>query len=568
VNGEVATTERPIEATGSSLPMDRDVCGKAATFRDRAAVARQRIERFLEYAGDWFNPILVKETRQALKSYQFMVTFVLLLVACWVVTIGGVAVIGPRIYYSADGGILLWWYYAVLSFPLSVVVPYAAFRSLAAEREDNTYDLLSITTLKPRQIISGKLASAVVQMAVYFSAVTPCIAFTYLLRGIDMPTIAVMLAYTFFVSLGLSMIAILLATLCQQRFSQVLVSVALVACLLWVFYQNVEVVGADLIRHGFFVLGGNRSWEAAAALATFYLTFFSLAYLAAAGMITFTSENRSTPLRIGMVVQQAAFVGWMAFFWTDDDFRLESIAILGTFAAFYWYVMGTMLTSERPGMSQRVKRRLPRSFLGRVMFSWLIPGPASGYMFVVANATTIMSIGLIGMAVSALSGNGPGRWPAMDQLFYLLIIGWSYLVAYLGLGRLVVGAVRRVAVVTMLASILIHFLVLLAGSGIPTAIQLMSVEMRFVEYSLMQITNPIWSLMHLADNNGLPQEGNLLMVVVPAAAACMVLWNLRSVVGELQEVRITPPARVLEDDAELHPGLPPAPTSPWDEPAI
>ena len=40
------------------------------------------------------------------------------------------------------------WYYAILAFPLAVVVPYAAFRSLAAEREDNTYDLLSITTLQ------------------------------------------------------------------------------------------------------------------------------------------------------------------------------------------------------------------------------------------------------------------------------------------------------------------------------------------------------------------------------------------------------------------------------------
>ena len=60
----------------------------------------------------------------------------------------------------ADGGTLLFWYYAVLAFPLTVVVPYAAFRSLAAEREDNTYDLLSITSRKPRQIISGKLASA------------------------------------------------------------------------------------------------------------------------------------------------------------------------------------------------------------------------------------------------------------------------------------------------------------------------------------------------------------------------------------------------------------------------
>ena len=103
-----------------------------------------------------------------------------------------------------------------------VVVPLSAFRSLTAEREDNTYDLLSITALKPRQIISGKLGSSVTQMAVYFSAITPCLAFTYLLRGVDLPTIAVLLAYTFFWSLGLSMIGILLATLTPQRFVQVI----------------------------------------------------------------------------------------------------------------------------------------------------------------------------------------------------------------------------------------------------------------------------------------------------------------------------------------------------------
>ena len=132
----------------------------------------------------------MKETRQALKSFQFTITFVLVLVACWVVTIGGVALIGPGIFYAAAGGTMLMAYYVILAFPLMVVVPYSAFRSLAAEREDNTYDLLSITTLKPRQIISGKLGSSIVQMAVYFSAITPCLAFTYLLRGVDVPTIA------------------------------------------------------------------------------------------------------------------------------------------------------------------------------------------------------------------------------------------------------------------------------------------------------------------------------------------------------------------------------------------
>src|SRR5262249_19282356 len=146
--------------------------------RERIAQAWTSVERFLIYAGDWLNPILVKETRQALKSFQFTATFILLLIACWIVTIGGFAFIGPWIKYGAEGGTLMLWYYAILAFPLAVVVPYAAFRSLAAEREDNTYDLLAITALKPRQIIAGKLGSAVVQMGVFFSAITPCLAFT------------------------------------------------------------------------------------------------------------------------------------------------------------------------------------------------------------------------------------------------------------------------------------------------------------------------------------------------------------------------------------------------------
>ncbi|MEX2310614.1 MAG: hypothetical protein WD738_23810 [Pirellulales bacterium] len=566
MNGDAATTTaRPVATADSSHSLE-DAPGTATTtFAARAAAIWDRVERFLVYAGDWLNPILVKETRQALKSFQFTITFVLLLVACWGATIGGVAWIGPRVFYSADGAQLLWWYYIVLAFPLLVVVPYAAFRSLAAEREDNTYELLSITTLKPRQIISGKLGSSVVQMAVYFSAITPCIAFTYLLRGVDVPTIAVLVTYTFFWSLGLSMVGILLATVSHQRVTQVFASVALVAFLLWMFSLSLVMAGV-LTQYGYSFVSVSGFWITGSAIATVYVTFFALAFFAAAGMITFTSDNRSTPLRLCMLVQQAALVGWMAFGWIHDKFELEGIAYLASVAAVYWFVMGTFLTAERPGMSQRVKRRLPSSFLGRVFFSWLNPGPASGYMFVVANATAIVWMCLLGMWVSGLSGNGPGPWPAGEDLFYLLPIGWGYMVAYLGLGMLVVAALRRVAVVTMLASVLIHFLVLLAGSGIPTAIQLMSVELRYVEYSLLQITNPIWSLKHLADG-GAPPERDVLILLVPTVAFCMLLLNLRGVVRELQAVRISPPTRVLEDEAALHPAPPPQPANPWDEQA-
>ena len=114
------------------------------------------------------------------------------------------AVAGPRIYYGARGPEIFVGYYLILAFPLTIIVPFGAFRSLAAEREDRTYELLSISALTARQMIGGKLGSAIVQMLVYLSAISPCMAFTYLLRGIDFLTIGLFLVYTVLASVGLS----------------------------------------------------------------------------------------------------------------------------------------------------------------------------------------------------------------------------------------------------------------------------------------------------------------------------------------------------------------------------
>ncbi len=560
----ITTAEESPASAESALSGETGRRALRTTITARAAAAWQRVERVLVFAGDWLNPILVKETRQALKSFQFTATFVLVLVACWIVTIGVVAWIGPSIFYAASGGTLLLWYYGVLAFPLTVVVPYAAYRSLAAEREDNTYDLLSITTLKPRQIISGKLGSSVVQMSVYFSAITPCLAFTYLLRGVDVPTIVVLLAYSFFGSLGLSMVGILLATLSTQRFSQVFVSVAFVSVLLSMFYLAM-MSGWGIITFSYSYIGGNEFWITTSAMATAYVTFFALAFFSASGMITFTSENRATPLRICMLVQQAAFIGWMAFAWIYSDYNGGVIVVMAMLAAVYWFVMGALVTTERPGISQRVMRRLPSSFLGRACLTWLNPGPGTGYMFVVANATSIVVLSLIGMAVSPQFRTAAGGSPSEQELFYLLVVGWGYLVAYLGLGMLVVRALRRLTLVTMLASVLIHILVVLAGTGIPTAIQFMSVDLRYVGYSRLQVSNPFWSLAHLAEG-GIFADGHVLILIVPAAAVCILLLNLGGVIRELRAVRIAPPVRVIEDEAELHPPPESLPTNPWDEP--
>ena len=128
----------------------------------------EKLDAWCEKWSDRFNPILVKETRQALKSRQFVITFSLLLFAALSWTIVGTFSLMPAIYTSPSAPRMMLGYYFVLALPMLLVVPLAAYRSLEGEIDDGTLELLSITSLSPRQIILGKLASAMLQMLLYF----------------------------------------------------------------------------------------------------------------------------------------------------------------------------------------------------------------------------------------------------------------------------------------------------------------------------------------------------------------------------------------------------------------
>jgi hypothetical protein len=289
-----------------------------------------------------------------------------------------------------------------------------------------------------------------------------------------------------------------------------------------------------------------------------------MAFFGAASLITFASENRSTPLRLVMLAQQACGVGWVAYLLMLENFDTELVFWAALLAGVYWFVMGAALTSERPWMSERMKRRLPTSFLGRVFRTWLNPGPGTGYMFVVVNTTALVIMALVALAVVRSTGRGFPGWPAVKQVTYLMLVGWGYLIAYLGLGLLLMRALRRVAVVTTLAGVLIQSFLVLAGSGIPATIQLTSPRLRFVDYTYPQITSPFWTLHYLGER-ALPRDALVILLLVSTAAICLLLLNLPAIVRELQQVRIEPPARVIADDLQLNPPPAARPKSPWDE---
>lgn len=522
----------------------------------------RRLEALLDRAGDRLNPILVKEARQAMKSRQFVITFSLLLLVGWVWTVLFIAFGLPAIYYAPVGPGVLMGYYVVLSIPLLIVVPYAAFRSLAAEQEDGTYELLSITTLSSRQIVLGKLGSAVLQMMVYYSALAPSIAFTYLLRGIDIVTIGLFLIYTFLASLLLSAFGLMMATITRARHWQVLLSVALVMILLVVTFIWDSSFLSLLMSGTALPLDSADFWLANLCLFSFYLPLVALLILIAAGQITFASENRSTPIRAVLVVPQILFAGWMVDSWLRSN-EEELLFVWTVLAAVYWAIAGALLSGETAELSPRAKRRLPQSLVGRVTFTWFNPGSGTGYVFAQLGMLTMIAAGFLAIAGGYLAGYE--YLPDVPQFCCFAVCLLGYVAGYLGAARLIVVAVRQFVAFGFLASFLCQLMLVVGGVLFPLVIQALISWGKYAtfSYSLLQLPNFFWTIYEIIDSRGARTADLALMV--GSVGGVIFLINLLLAAREVEHVRQAAPARVVEDERALHPPPERKKRNPWDD---
>ena len=527
-----------------------------------------RIDGVLERFGERFNPILVKESRQALKSRQFLLAFGLLLIAAWGWSFLGTVVLEVGGGYRQSGPEMFIGYYCILVTAIGLFVPFGAFRSLASEQEERTYELLSITGLSPRQIVSGKLGSAAVQIVIYTSAIVPCLAFTYMLRGISMPMIAFVFSYTILGSLGLSIIGLFAGTLTSEKHWQILLSVVMVAGLMIVFSTSIAWTG-EIIDDGDSMFRDWEFWSVVAGFMTAYVTYAALVFYAAVAQITFASDNRATRLRVIMLIQHACLVAWFGWiFLTTADREIAVLYVFLCLAALHWGVMGSMMTGEWPELSMRVKRALPQSFLGRAFLTWFNPGPGTGYMFaccgMIAASVTVLVLMLLGRL---FGGSGGFRGGSLEGLAGMCVLVPAYVIAYLGTGFLLVRLLRRFVAATTFASVLVQILLVTIGTAAPFILNSIIDPAQSGGYSLLQITNPFWSVAHIADRNSLPSDGPLMLVLVAFAALVVFTLNLPGILHEVRHVRIAKPKRVADEDETLAAeATPPQPlqVSPWD----
>ncbi len=502
-----------------------DMSPEAAQQPDASATTFwQSVDQKLETLGEYLNPILVKETRQALKSRQFAVTFALVLLTSWIWSLLAIYFRYPGILYSPDGPFLMVGYLDILLFPLLVIIPFSAFRSLASEREDGTFELLSISTLSPRQIIIGKLVSSIVQMLVYLSALAPCLAFTYLLRGIDIVTIAYVLLCAFLASVLLSGVGLVLACITRQRHWQSALSVIVILLFIFLFVIGLVISYASVYEDaGWREYDNPDFWATTVALCSVYASYLYLIIEVASAQITFESENRSAGIRRGLLFQHFLALGWFGYLAIRFPREEEFLMALTTILCLHWFIMGSFINGESPTLSPRIKRSIPNLVADRIWRNWLLPGPDRGYFFVITSLISGLLI-IAGLAwantLTALSGSD-----ALHIVLYSTgLVG--YTICYLSMGRLIIRVLNLIFRADVFVSVILHLILLMGAVMLPLGFQVLT--NRTMDRNFHHWTNPFWFFLEGFDDRAF-FGGTMLSIFVlflAIASTFLLLLNL------------------------------------------
>ena len=496
--------------------------------------------------SDWINPILVKETRQALKSRQFSWTLMLLTIVVLAWSILAIVGMIPSIYYNSNGAGMLIGYVIILIVPALIVIPQSTFRSMSSELEDGTFETLSLSTLSPRHILVGKLSVAALQLVVYLSVIAPCIALTYLLRGVTLEVIAMTILVITSCSLALSVIAISVAAFSRTRMQQVFFSIVLLAgqvfCAFWTGGVLIAVVSSGVY--------GLEGWIAFGVFLLAIVLYGWLLLRCGACAIGFSSDNRSTPIRIPLLaigLVMSTMSGFMIASYVTANQMQQTIAVAVIFLFVHWGIAGSIMMGERGTIPARARRSLPSSLLGRVFLTWLNPGAGPGYLFIllsfVGSAFTL--------AIAPWILLQPNQRNIQFSLLIYVVAMTCYLALYLGLVRLAcLVFLRRVLVGRLVMAIAMTLVMIILSVVITCSVNLAANDYQVLSFDWYCFPNLFWTLSKLFPDNGsswgTPEEMfavvGLVLTTLPIA-----FLNILLTAKDVVLLRIETPERVQEE---------------------
>jgi len=280
---------------------------------------------------------------------------------------------------------------------------------------ERTLDLVTVTALSPRRIVIGKLMAQAVKLTTLFAALAPFVAMSFLLGGIDFPTILFSLASLFLWSLWACAGALFLSCLSRSRAISALIFGAMIILLLMVFSATGT---AGFIARSFFVGprgvapmysrspfttgSGTLLWSFAVLALVWLVTMINLILLAE-NRLLLPTEDRSTSLRIGFFVQFLLIIG-AAIYPTLRNPSYPTIALansLGFLGGIHLAAVALFSVTEDLDLSRRILQQNRAATGWRRYLGIFRPGAAWGATYVLVQMALFLAVGAVFLNTSS-----------------------------------------------------------------------------------------------------------------------------------------------------------------------
>ena len=342
----------------------------------------RRLFAWASAAGDRVNPVAVKEFRQAVQS-RWVIAVLMLFLLINLAVVGGYLMLSPDADTSINGGQEVFMFLlSILLFTCIGFVPAYAGVRLSLERNDANIDLFFVTTITPGAIVRGKYLTAMALTLLIFSACMPFMILTYLLRGIDLPTIFFILAYGFAVCAIANAMGVFAGSVSGSWFIRGLVAAGMLFCL---FYMTIGTIGmtSSALMFGMGMLGSRSSWWT--GIGTYLLVellMIGLLYVLSVALLSPKPSNRMLVPRL-YILGCWAVTGVVMLFWSYFETSMWPITVWMVGSGISIMGLTVAVLGERDAWSARVRRTIPRNPIMRLAAFLLYTGSAGGIIWYV-----------------------------------------------------------------------------------------------------------------------------------------------------------------------------------------
>lgn len=426
--------------------------------------------------ADRVNPLVIREIRQGLRTRVFWTSFGLMLASCLVTALIAYGV-HEKAPLAAHGQQFFTAFFMILGLVHFLILPFNAFRSLMKEREEETWVLLSLTGLGPRRILLGKALSTLIQGVLYASAILPFIVYSYFLNGIALPSILFVLFLGFAHHVLLTVAAVCLATVGDNRAFRAGAQLVCGLMLFGMFSSAVSLAGI-LVNVGGSLSGQKEMMATAGAtLLNELILVLVLLEAAASRLMLVTEDYAKRPRRAWLLALLTSVPITSGFaLWAGVDLEV-TLGLTGTLAVVLVVFGAVLIATDRDGCSRRYRR--PTLFR---------PGALAGFQLVML-VLLPLSAALVAVGVQWDSDAG-----AMSFGFGALYL---YVALFLCITVLMTRGIRSWNLSSPAAQRVFFVAAVLIGSGLPP---LLSVVFSFEADSLFfNAFNPLVAPFLLGD---------------------------------------------------------------------